>query len=414
MSVKRHVIAALSLGLVVMLAGCSGAPNELLAKPVADLQTAAPDVAQAQDISAFGERLFAAVAANGDKNPVISPLSVFYALGMAYEGARGDTAAAFQQVLGLTAEQARQIAAYLLATLAAPGQGTTLNTADSVWLDSKLTAQQTWVDAVSGYYKAQVFNTDLQAPDTLVAVNKWINDATNGLIPQMLDRIDSTTVVMLINALYMKAAWAQAFDTNLSSVSNFTVASGQQVRADFMTANYDTRSYFDTPDAEGVVIPYQDGRLAFLVALPKGTLTLGGNTIAGLLADAKDTENVGFSMPKFDTEFGLDLLPALVQMGLEPACDLSADFSGLGTSTAGPLYIGLVAHKVSMSVGEKGTEAAAATVIAVDSGGSISPPAMHWINFDHPYLYAVVDTTTGIPLFIGQMDDPSLAPPAVS
>ena len=417
---KRTLIAAVSLGLAAMLAGCSSATtttttNQLDAKPVADLQTAAPDAVQSQDISAFGEKLFTAVAAQGQPNPVISPLSVFYALGMAYEGAGSDTAAAFQQVLGLTAEQARQIAAYLLATLAAPGQGTTLNTANSVWLDDSLKTQQSWVDAVSAYYKAQVFNTDLQASDTLGAVNNWINDATNGLIPKMLDNIDPTTVALLINALYMKAAWAQPFDTNLTHQGYFTIASGDQVQADFMTANLDTRNYFDTPDAEGVVIPYQDGRLAFLAALPKSTLKLTGNTITGLLAAAKETPNVGFAMPKFKTEFGLDLVPVLGEMGLGPACDPdTADFSALGTSTAGPLFIGMVAHKVSMAVGEKGTEAAAATVVAVLAGGAMEPQDTHWINFDHPYLYAVVDTTTGIPLFIGQMDVPSLAPPDVS
>ena len=416
MGMKRSVIAALSLGLAAMLAGCSSAaPNVVDAQPVADLQTTGPDAVQAGDISAFGEQLFAAVAARGDLNPVISPLSVFYALGMAYEGAGGDTAAAFQKVLGLTAEQARQIAAYLLATLAAPGQGTTLTTANSVWLDDTLKTQQSWVDAVSAYYKASVFNTDLQAKDTLAAVNKWINDATKGLIPKMLDSIDPTTVAMLINALYMKAAWAQPFDTNKTYKSDFTTKSGERVQADYMTAELATRSYFDTPDAEGVVIPYQDGRLAFLVALPKDTLTLTGNTIAGLLAAAKDTDNVGFTMPKFKTDYGLDLSSALKQLGLEVAFDPdNADFSELGTAPAGPLFIGMVAHKVSMAVGEKGTEAAAATVVAVLAGAAAPPQEMHWIDFNKPYLYAVVDTVTGIPLFIGQMDDPAMAPPAVS
>jgi len=372
-------------------------------------QLVAPTTEQAASLSSFGERLFAQVLKAGDANPVISPLSVFYALGMADDGAGGDTAAAFQAVLGLSVEQTRQIAAYLLDQLATPGDGTTLTVANSAWLDENLTANQDWVDRLKSYYQADVYKQDLHSSATLKDVNQWISQKTNKLIPKMLDSIDPGVVALLVNALYMKALWQQPFNTDLTYKSEFTTAGGATVQADFMRQPYDTRQYIKTNTAEGIVLPYQDGRLEFLAVMPtNGQLTLDGSTIATLLAAAKTQDKVAFTMPKFQTEYGCDLVDALTALGLGAAFGSGADFSGI----APELFISDVVHKVSMAVGEKGTEAAAATVVMIATSGFAGDNLVD-VVFDHPYLYAVVDKVTGIPLFVGQMDDPSQAPPAV-
>ena len=398
----------------VLLAACApgtGAkmPELIQATPLSYVQATAPSADQARAIASFGERLFAEVRKDGEPNPVISPLSVFYALGMAGDGAAGETAAAFEKVFGLTAEQSRQVAAYLLAELAKPGPGTTLSAANSVWLDERSPVAQDWVDRVQAYYQAEAVRAELADPATVGRVNDWISGKTNGLIPEMLSEpLDPSTLALLVDALYLKAAWAREFSTDITREGEFRAASGA-VPAYYLHARYDSARYLDTGSATGIVLPYQDGRLAFLAALPKsGELALDGDTIAGLLAAAQDRANVVLSMPKFDTQYGADLVPALAALGLGVACSpAAADFSGISAK----LYISKVSHKVSMAVGEKGTETAAATVVEMRAGAAL-PPNDVYLTFDRPYVYAVVDLTTGVPLFLGAMDDPSKAPPA--
>jgi len=410
------IIVSFSLLLVGCAGGVSTSGGPLAVKNVITVQTANPSGAQAQALAAFGEQLFAQVKDGSDVNPVISPLSVFYALAMADEGAKDSTADAFTQVLGIPVDQARQVAAYLLTALDNQAQGTTVNVANSAWLDDSLKANQDWVDQISAYYQAAVFSTDLQAPATVDAVNQWISDKTNKMIPQMLQTIDSSAVALLINALYLNATWATQFNTDNTSDQMFTMASGSTATVPFMTMYASTQNVIDTDSAQGVVLPYQDGRLAFMAVMPKsGELSLSGDTLSQLLSAATQTDNVVLSMPKFHTEFGTtDLVPALTKLGLGVAFDPgTANLTGLGSSDGRPLYIGSVLHKVSISVGEKGTEAAAATVVEIMAGSApLAQPLV--IDFNRPYIYAVVDTQTGVPLFIGAMDDPSKAPPTVN
>ena len=380
-------------------------------QPVAVTPAGQPDPVQAAALTAFGETLFNQMLAT--PNPVISPVSVFSALSMAYDGAHADTAAAFQTVLGMSDADARNAAAYLLASLANPGPGTTATIANSAWLDDTLTVQQDWVDRLAAYFRADVYNTDLQAPATLDGVNHWIAGKTNGLIPHMVDSIDDSVVALLINALYLKAAWANPFNTDDTHTGLFTNASGARVDAWYMYSGLDTRRYIRTADAEGVVLPYLDGRLGFMAVMPtSGDLSLAPGTLDRWLAAAADRDRVAVTIPKFHAEFGTaDLTAALRTLGLGVAFSPdTADFSGLGTADAGPLYIGQVLHKVVMDVGEKGTEAAAATVVQMMAGAA--PPTDElYLTFDRPYIYAVMDLTTGVPLFLGAVTDTSLIPP---
>jgi serpin B len=296
------------------------------------------------------------------------------------------------------------------------GAGTTLAAANSAWLDDSLTPNSDWVNRIKAYYQADTVNTDLQSDAALGAVNDWIDKKTDGLIPKMLDSIGHDDAALLVNALYLKAAWAQEFDTDNTGKGPFQTASGATVTADFMSADPATRRYFNTGSAEGVVLPYKDGRLVFVAAMPaSGDLALEATSIASWLDAAQDHALVGLSMPKFQTQYGADLSDPLKALGLESAFDTaSADLSGIGTSSKGPLAISQVLHKVSMSVGEKGTQAAAATVVVAPDGAAPPTDQPIHVDFNRPYVYAVVDQATGVPLFIGAMDDPSLAPPEVS
>jgi len=401
--------AGLAVTLALLFSACS-APNTqaglVPANAVANVTTQAPTATQASAIETFGEKLFNQTL-TGNVNAVVSPLSAYTALGMAYEGAAGTTAQAFQDVMGMTPADARATLAYLLTAWQNDTDGTTVTSANSAWIDQGFTVKQPWVDTLKAYYQADVYNLDLQAPGTVGQVNGWISDKTGKLIPSMLDSIDQDVVTLLVNALYLKADWPQPFDTNDTRESQFTRADGQTVDAWNMTGSPDGAKHFVTPSAEGVVLPYKDGRLAFVAAMPtSGNLTLNDGDIASWLAAAK-ADDVVVTMPKFHTEFGVDMTDELSAMGLKVAMTRgAADFSNM---TPTEVYISSVMQKVSMDVGEKGTVAAAATVVQfMPTSGQI---VATYVVFDHPYVYAVVDQTTGVPLFIGAMDDPSQAEP---
>jgi len=412
----KTAAAALAAALALLTSACAPAPAPtqapgpdglVPANAVANITVQQPTATQASAIESFGEKLFNQTL-TGNVNAVVSPLSAYTALGMAYEGAAGTTAQAFQDVMGMTPAEARATLAYLLTTWQDNTDGTTVTSANSAWIDNSLTVKQPWVDSLKAYYQADVYNLDLQGSGTVKEVNGWINDKTNGLIPSMLETIDPDVVALLVNALYLKADWAQPFDTNDTHESQFTKADGQTVDAWFISGAPEGAKHFVTPSAEGVVLPYNDGRLAFVAAMPtSGDLTLNDGDISSWLAAANDPAMGGVvvTMPKFHTEFSTDMTYTLGAMGLQVAMTPAADFSGIAPN----LMIGSVQQKVSMDVGEKGTVAAAATVVQmVPNSGLV---VATYVVFDHPYVYAIVDQVTGVPLFIGTMDDPSKAEP---
>ncbi|MCL2652985.1 MAG: serpin family protein [Propionibacteriaceae bacterium] len=399
------VALAVTLGLISTACAANTPSGLMVAQPVANITVQQPNTAQASAIESFGEKLFNQTMTN-NVNAVVSPLSAYTALGMAYEGAAGSTAQAFQDVMGMTPDEARATLAYLLTTWQANQDGTVVTSANSAWLDKDLVVGQPWVDALKGYYQADVYHLDLQSADTVKQVNSWISDKTNKVIPSMLDRIDPGTVAMLVNALYLKAEWVQPFNTDKTHQGSFTTANGQPVDAWYMSDSFPEAKHFTTPTAEGVILPYKDGRLAFVAAMPtSGDLSLKAGDITSWLA-AATTDQVIVTMPKFHTEFSVDMTKTLSDMGLSVAMTADADFSGIAPS----LFISSVQQKVSMDVGEKGTVAAAATVVMMTTSGAINTS---YVVFDQPYVYAIVDQVTGVPLFIGAMDDPSQAPPTV-
>ncbi|MCL1838597.1 MAG: hypothetical protein FWG47_04690 [Propionibacteriaceae bacterium] len=391
--------------------GSPSAPNVGNVGLLTEVKPIAPTNEQNDSLTAFAERLFNELDADA-VNPVISPLSVFFALGLTQLGADGATAQEFKDTLGLSAEQTCGIAAQLLADYANIGGGTTLNVANSAWFDPKIAPAQQYIDLVQACFKAEIFQADMQAGGAVDLVNKWVSDKTNNLIPQILNDIDPDTVALLANAIYLKAAWQTPFETFGSYQGEFTKSDGQQVRADFMSTQANPNVLIDSGDVEGVLLPYKDGRLAFMAVIAKqgnDLPPLEPGSIQRWLAAKQDVSKLVLTMPKFKTEYNVTLDKMLRELGFESAFTTGADLSLMGAGKEATLQ---VAHTVSMEVGEEGTEAAAATIVAVAGSAPMDPPI--FVTFDRPYRYALVDTVTGVPLFLGAMNDTSAAPPTVS
>jgi len=214
----------------------------------------------------------------------------------------------------------------------------------------------------------------------------------------------------LINALYFNAKWENPFGLEQkTSQEKFYLSNGKTQITTFMylTGQLD---YMNSPSASALLLPYDDGRLAFLCILPDKGITLDDyiktfdeNTIPDLIR-RRTTTDISLTMPKFKTSGKFELKDALKNMGMGIAFDKNkADFSKMGDIN-GKLFISSVKHKTFLQVDELGTEAGAVTDVAVKATGIRTN--ILTLVFNRPFIYAIIDTQTNLPLFLGVMEDP--------
>ena len=166
------------------------------------------------------------------------------------------------------------------------GGSTECSIADSLWLDGRLEANELFLSRCTAFYGARLYQADLDTDRARRAVNNWVGEVTRGLIPEVLAETPAPeTVLLLVNALYLKNAWASEFDPLDTRPGDFTAADGSEAETDFLSNGLRAEQYFAAGGAAGVVLPYDDGRLGFLAVLPDGELdawleTLDGDTPA--------------------------------------------------------------------------------------------------------------------------------------
>ena len=361
----------------------------------------------------FSDRLWGEVAGKAE---VLSPISAYMALAMTAGGARGTTLDAFG-CLGigsgeseLSAEQAGAKMRVLIDSLTEKKGSTKLSIANSVWVDERFELRDDFVKFLKKYYSADAFSENL--PASVGKVNSWIEEKTNGLICDMLDEIDPGTALLLINTIYMDAKWAVPFEKEATYEEDFTSASGEKVSVDMMH-RIGKMSTIDADGLEGIVLPYDDGRLQFVALMPtEGTTSelistlVGERSIGALALTAKD-ERVRLTLPKLELSSSISLKQPLIAMGMGEAFGDGADLSGLCESDVG-FCISEVLQNARLRLDEEGTEAAAATVVAVRTTSIIHEDPPREMAFDKPFVWAVVDTMCSdenrIVLFCGQVD----------
>lgn len=433
---------ALGLGL---LAGCSsgisdpctGLPDPDSSftppplEPFADLVSQAflpassPRVEAA--LASFGlELLKQTRAANGVKamesemdhvpfSTLVSPFSAAMALSMTANGADGNTLVQFEDVLGGGADTDEINAAWaqLVGDYHALGGSTQFNIANSLWKNHDSSIFESFAAKCQGGYGAQIFTANLSDTWIVDHVNDWVSEHTNKMIPEIISEpFPEDTALLLVNALYLKNRWVKEFDPLCTRQMDFHHAGGSDSRADYLQ-HFDTElSYLKGEGAQGAVLPYDDGRLAFFALLPnvytdcdynfgEWLNTLEGEALTQLINSREDAMFLRFAMPKFTAEWRGDLSEALSGMGLEDAfIPGAADFSKMGDDPEG-YYIDQVIHAAKIEVNEKGTEAAAATVVVGDAGAAAPPPEGITLVLDRPFLYGIIDLQTGVPLFLG-------------
>ena len=416
------LVCALGLGL---LSGCAqaSAAKELTTPKLSVTPSNSEEVNEA--LAAFGLELLqktrdanAETAMNSDMDHVsfstlVSPLSVALALSMTANGAAGNTLAQFQDVLGggVDLVELNTACAQLMADYQGLGGSTKCAIANSLWVDPEGQIKDEFIGQCRGIYDAQVFSAQLSEPGIVKDLNSWVSQHTNKMIPEIIDQpFPEETACLLVNALYLKNSWLSEFDPLSTHTMDFHHAGGPDSQVEYLR-KFDTQlSYLQGKGAQGVVLPYDDGRLAFVAILPdlypdspdlgQWLNNLEGNSLSQLINNREDAIFLSFAMPKFSAEWKGNLEDTLPLLGLEDAfVPGAADFSSLGDSPEG-YYISQVIHATKIEVNEKGTEAAAATVVAANGGG-MPPQEGITLILDRPFLYGIVDLDTGVPLFLG-------------
>lgn len=193
---------------------------------------------------------------------------------------------------------------------------------------------------------------------------------------------------------------------------DFTNADGTVSRPKGMSNGERNELYLSHEDGQGVVLPYDDGRLGFLLMLPDEDVSLAdylatwdGKTIKNLL-DGQEERLTALTVPKYELEWSDSLVETLSAMGWTDAFDPAvADFTAMGACPDGPLYIGDVIHKTVLKVNEKGTEAAAVTAVMANASAAMPPDDLVVLRFDRPFVCGIVDLETGTPLFLGTVEN---------
>ena len=414
---------ALGLGL---LSGCAqaSAAKELTAPKLSVTPSNSEEVNGA--LAGFGLELLkksrdsnGETAMNSDMDhmpfsTLVSPLSVALALSMTANGAAGNTLAQFQDVLGggVDLVELNTACAQLMADYQGLGGSTKCAIANSLWVDPEGQIKDDFIGQCRGIFDAQVFSAQLSEPGIVKDLNSWVSQHTNKMIPEIIDQpFPEETACLLVNALYLKNSWLSEFDPLSTHTMDFHHAGGPDSQVEYLR-KFDTQlSYLQGKGAQGVVLPYDDGRLAFVAILPdlypdspdfgQWLNNLEGNSLSQLINNREDAIFLSFAMPKFSAEWKGNLEDTLPLLGLEDAfVPGAADFSSLGDSPEG-YYISQVIHATKIEVNEKGTEAAAATVVDAPAGSAAPPQEGITLVLDRPFLYGIVDLYTGVPLFLG-------------
>ena len=412
----RISLVIISLLLVCAMAvNLTGCTMEVQAKDLMDGITpnqanALDDLgSQNADVTDFAIRLFKASEESG-KNTLISPLSVLCALAMTANGAEEETLAQMEEVLGMTTEE---LNLYLYSYMQNLPQGEKykLSLANSIWFteDERFTVNQDFLQTNADYYGADIYKAPFDK-QTLKDINNWVKQNTDEMIPEILDQIPAEAIMYLVNALAFEAEWSEIYEKHQVKDGEFTKEDGTKQDVKFMYGSEGT--YFEDEKATGFMKRYKGGKYAFVAMLPNEGVSvseyiasLDGESLNALLANPQYA-TVRTSIPKFETEYKVEMSDILQSMGMTEAFDMyNADFEGLGTSTGGNIYISRVLHKTFISVGEKGTKAGAATIVEMKDGAAAEPTEPKEVYLDRPFVYMLVDCENNIPFFIGTMMD---------
>lgn len=348
-------------------------------------------------------------------NVFISPWSITTAFGMAWAGARGETADQMADVLHFPKDQAgtHPLFGELIDTLnGIQEEGKlVLNTANAIWPAKGHTVLPDYAHILDTYYDAHAESLDYRndTEGSRQRINGWVADKTADRIKDLIARgiLSADTAIVLTNAIYFKGAWQTLFDPEETVDDVFYALDGSEIAVDMMQMREDLLFYEDEA-VTMVTLPYHGEDLEAVLITPRnGTILdleagLTPETLDSWLGQLEETENVLVRLPRFSLRYKEELSNILKTLGMPlPFDPWAADFSGIfGVAN---LFISKVIHETFLQVKEEGTEAAGATAIVIEFTSGNPKPTF---SGNRPFLFLIRDKVTGSLLFMGRIAAP--------
>lgn len=399
------ILAGAMMTLGLLSCGMTVRATDLMAGiEAADVSGKAADDTFISALADFSIKLYQQSSTDCSKgdNFLVSPISAAAALGMAENGARGNTKAQFEELFGLSLDEMNAYMLDYLEKLYASKENMKLAIANSIWFDEgRITVSRDFLAANKAYYRAQMYQTDFSDPKTVSDINSWCKKNTDGMIEKLLEKIPPETVMYIINAVCFDAEWDVKYEKSDIHDGTFYNADGSSKTIQFLHS--EESKYISSADGTtGMIKNYKGGKFAFAALLPSEDTDiadfvagLDGQAFLSLVQNAEPVP-VNVTLPKFTYDCDMSLVESLKALGLTDAFD-AADFSGI--SETQELVISDVLHKTHIELDENGTKAAAITSVIMNET-AVAPTELS-VTFDRPFVYAIIDTATGLPLFLG-------------
>ena len=283
---------------------------------------------------------------------------------------------------------------------------------NSVWSKTNDTVQlrESFVADVMEAYGAEFFEEPFDE-STVQKVNDWVKENTRDRIPKILDSLTEDTVILLINALAFDGAWQDPVEDERVQKGTFTNADGTVSNVNMMSTH--ERRAILWNGGIGLIRPYKGGEYTFVAILPPEGQTAeeylelivstDGEFFSEAYRNADTKRGVNAKIPEFKVEYGVLLNDSLKALGMQEAFSRDdACFGAMVTEDSDPVYISKVIQKTSLKLDRYGTEAAAATVVAMEkNGAALDQPVPYEVILDRPFIYGIVDNASGVPIFLG-------------
>ena len=348
-----------------------------------------------------------------NKNIFFSPFSIYSAIAMTGEGAKDKTALEIQQVLHLPENKSLRLSGFenLMSVLNPGSTMYKLTTANALWVQKEYAFLPEFLAITKERYKANAENVDFvnQPEAAKNKINTWVEDNTNNKIKDLISKNDITkyTRLILTNTIYFKGEWARQFEKELTKEENFKSANGDELKTQMMHIQR-SFPYTETEEAQVLEMPYKNNELSMIVILPKNGYTIKSisstKNLKTFLTSNIKYELLQISFPKFKIEAKYLMKEDLTKMGMSLPFTDNADFSGMTGKKE--LQISQVIHQTFVEVDEAGTEATAATAVAMEAGGMPKREEPKQFNANHPFIFAIRQNTTGAILFMGVLNNP--------
>jgi serine protease inhibitor len=391
----------------------AGAREKYFSHLAAAVRTEKPQAGEltAKDAAAaasFGVKLLQQSEKDGTR--LYSPVSILYALGMTLNGANGETKTQMEKTLGLTADELNRAMLAYRSSLPADGAA---KIANSIWIrdTENLKVSGDFLKTDSAYYNAEIYRAAFDS-STLDAINAWVSEHTDKMIPTILQELPESAMLCLVNAVAFNAKWAEPYEETDVSDADFTKADGTKETVKMMYSAENV--YLDDGQATGFLKRYEGGDYAFAALMPNEGVSmddyvasLTGESLMNTLENAQSC-GVDAGLPKFTRDYSAELSQTLAALGMPDAFDpAKADFSNMGESAEGTLAISQVIHKTHIELDEQGTKAAAATAVMATTTCVALEAETKRVILNRPFVYMILDTRTNLPVFLGLMADPA-------